>query len=122
MPSLRHRLVLSAFVLVVVSCRKPEPEPELGPAMCDGIAQSSTCRDFSSSTERVKRSCESDGRSFKAGATCPANGLIGTCALGAIARKRYYANERVSSWKLDDARRDCEVDTKGGTFTAAPQP
>jgi hypothetical protein len=120
MLSLRHPLVVAAFVLAAVSCKKAEPE--LGPAMCDGIVQSSTCRDFSSSTETVKRICESDKRIFKLGATCPTKGAIGTCAIGDVGKKRYYASERVSSWKLDDARRDCEVDTKGGRFTAAPQP
>jgi hypothetical protein len=69
----------------------------------------------------AKSMCEGFKGTYGVG--CPTEGLVGTCVTKGDDRKKYYVTkDELTSYSVDDARRDCENDLLQGRFTPVPNP
>lgn len=91
-----------------------------GHATCNMIPVAGKCDDYAREDPRgLTRSLCEGFKGAYSNAACPADGLVGTCALKGDDRKRYYVTkDALTSFTPEDARKDCESDLVQGKFTA----
>lgn len=132
---MRTALILSAglFVLALASAGCDEKKTEAKPAAaattgapgaikasCNNIKTLSTCTEyddqaFTLGEAFVKGACEATSGKYTSGA-CPAEKLLGACAIDGGQLKKYYSDGTLA-YKADDAAKDCK-DLSNGKWAA----
>ena len=90
-----------------------------GPAVsCNLLDQAGTCTEYRSGSSPVEKSLCEGLKGRYGDSTCPGEGRVGSCAMGADEHKHYYKTfVELRSFTAEEAKADCESELIKGRYT-----